>query len=265
MQPVTVVIFDYSGTLSLEAVRFGTPGILSCHLEKSGLAGLGIDTPERYWQTVVNPTWPQASITPAGFASMAAACIRKTAPPNIAIEVIQAAVSKFVQAYLQHGSIDERWHPLLAEIQRMPDMLGLIATDHYAEATSAIRTHLAALDINAVPAGQQKYKDTAAFRIANSADIGSLKGNRQFWIALKKACRFEQVKAVVLVDDFGSNEQTGSDYARSRQISQRQATTRKALGRAFGVEPQILHFIAGRAPGDSLAETIKQVRKMLKL
>ena len=82
MAPITLVIFDYSGTLSLGAVEFGRPDSLEQHLAESGLAEIGIDTADRYWQDVVNPTWPEASTLNAGFRSTIAGCIRKMKIPG---------------------------------------------------------------------------------------------------------------------------------------------------------------------------------------
>lgn len=264
MEPITLVIFDYSGTLSLGAVEFGRPDSLKRHLEKSGLAGIGIDTPERYWQAVVGPTWPLAATTGKGFASIAADCIQDLAEPVTGQPLIKAAVGKFVEAYMRQSAIDSRWRPLLADIQKRSTSTGLIATDHYAEATGAILSHLAVLGIAAVPAsGKKEPCGKAAFYVANSAAIGCLKADSRFWLTLKKTCLPMPFKKMIIVDDFGSNEQNKSGYAQPRQIETRIAATSRALGDVFGVKPQILHFQTGQNAAKAILKTSATVKKAL--
>ena len=264
MEPTTLVIFDYSGTLSLGAVEFGRPGNLERHLEESGLARIGIDTADRYWHKVVNPTWSSASTSNTGFRSAVVGCLRKMKTPDATPRSIETAVAKFLDAYMHHSHIDKRWQSLLSDIQNHPDTLGLIATDHYAEATATILAHLAALGISATPAtAELSPAGKTAFIVANSADIGYLKADLQFWLALKKTCLSMPLKKVVLVDDFGSNEQDHSEYAQDRRIESRIAATRQALGEVFGIKPLVLHFLAGEDTDHAIAATIRSVRKAL--
>ena len=264
MEPMTIVIFDYSGTLSLDAVEFGRPDNLERHLEESGLAEIGIDTADRYWQQVVNPTWSSASTSNAGFRSAVADCIRKMKIPDATPRSIETAVARFLDAYMHHSHIDKRWQPLLSDIQNRPDTLGLVATDHYAEATAAILAHLAALGISATPATAEISHDgKTAFIVANSADIGCLKADRRFWVTLRKTCLPLPVKRLVLVDDFGLNEQDCSGYAESSRIENRIMATRQALGGAFGVNPRVIKFHAGRDINAAIGTTIRTVRELL--
>jgi len=266
IKPQTLAIFDYSGTLSLDAVEFGRPDSLQQHLEKSGLAGIGIDTPDRYWQAVVNPTWPLAGTTAEAFSSIAADCIQKLAGPGTRPTVIRAAAGKFVEAYLRRSVIDARWRPLLVDIQQCPDTVGLIATDHYAEATAAIGSHLATLGIAVAPTtGAESNDGGAGFIVANSADIGCLKADRRFWLTLQETRLDMPVKKVLLVDDFGSNEPDHSGYAQARRIETRIDATRQALGDVFEVKPQIIHFQAGQDVEKAIRKTSASVKKALQL
>jgi len=265
MQPATLVIFDYSGTLSLEAADFGRPGNLERYLKESGLTGAGIVSADLYWQKVVNPTWPRASTTKAGFKSIATGCIEKMALSSATSLMIASAVSKFVDEYMRHSRIDERWYPLLSDIQNLPGVIGIIATDHYAEATGAVRAHLTALDINSVPAtGKETFHGDTVFIVANSADIGHLKASRRFWRKLTRARLSIPVEDVILVDDFGSNEPDRFGYSKPEKIKKRIEATRKAVGEVFRVEPQIIHFEAGENPDRAIIETIKVLWKKLK-
>ena len=260
----TLVIFDYSGTLSIGAVEFGRPDSLQRQLEKSGLANLGLDTPVRYWQSLVAPTWPSASRTDEGFKPIATRHIQRFFGQATDPAVIASAIDKFVDAYLRHSAVDPSWLPLLDDIRLRADTLGLIATDHYAEATAVIREHLATLGIAAVPAvptGPDNYPE--AFKIANSADIGYPKTDYQFWQTLENTCLTGPFKKVVLVDDFGCNEQDQSGYATTAMIEDRITVTRLVLQDVFGPEPQIFHFSIGRNAAPAIAETSEAVRKAL--
>ena len=76
-----LIIFDFSGTLSLEAARFGRPESLARYLEQSGLANMGV-RPADYWQRIVIPTWQEASTAPHDFATIMAQQVRTLAPPR---------------------------------------------------------------------------------------------------------------------------------------------------------------------------------------
>ncbi len=264
MKPATLVIFDYSGTLSLEATGFGKPDILVRHLEKSGLAGIGIDTADRYWNKVANPTWTKASTTNTGYKSIATGCIKSMGIPGATSPAIESAVSKFVDAYMCYSRIDERWRPLLSDIQNLPGVKGIVATDHYAEATPAIIAHLAVMRIDSVPAtGKEKPYVETAFIVANSADIGYPKTDGHFWCALVKQHLTIPVGKVILVDDFGSREQDRSGYSKAHKIEKRIAATRKAIEGVFGCQPRVIHFTPGNDPVTAVSETIKSVLKVL--
>jgi len=262
LEPHTLVIFDFSGTLSLSAVDFGKPDCLERHLEKSGLAAIGIDTADRYWQAVVNPTWSAASVSATGFKVIAAEYIQAQALSKAPRQSIAAALTRFVDAYLRCSTIDAKWQPLLAEIQQSPDAVGLIATDHYAEATLAIQEHLAALGITAIPAsGPKGSQRRTTFIVANSADIGCPKAEPRFWQILQATCLPRQLKQVILVDDFGRSEQAADGYAHPGRIAARITATQKALGKVLQVAPRIIPFRIEGEPADAITTAVQSVRK----
>ena len=264
MDPHTLVIFDFSGTLSLSAVAFGRPDRLQRHLEMSGLAAIGIGTVERYWQGVVNPTWETASRSAAGFKSIAAEYIVAQKISKAPRQRIEAALSRFVDAYLQNSRIEPEWRPLLAEIQQAPDTMGLIATDHYAEASPAILKHLDALGIKASPAGRLEDPTArTAFIVANSADIGCLKADPGFWQALQGSCLPGPLNKAVLVDDFGQSEQADDGYAQPDRIARRMAATQKALRDVLRVEPRIIPFRMESDPATAIAAAAQIIREAL--
>lgn len=264
LNSLRLIIFDYSGTLSPGAVEFGKPGNLEGHLEESGLAGIGIDRANRYWHDVVNPTWPEASTSNAGFQSAVAGCLRRMKIPSATPRLIEIAVAQFLDAYMHHSHIDKRWRPLLSAIQNRPDTLGLIATDHYAEATAAILAHLTALGFRATSATRETSPaDETTFIVANSADIGYLKADRRFWATLRKTCLPLPVRELVLIDDFGLNEQDCSGYTEVSKIEGRIIATRQVLGKVFGVNPQVIKFQAGSDINAAIIRTIRTVKEIL--
>ncbi len=123
-------------------------------LAETGLAALGVTSPEIFWEEIVNPTWVEGSTTQAGYKRVmaeriAALRLAPGAPPRRS----QAAASRFVESYLDHSRIDPRWRPLLARLSENPDVGVIIATDHYAEATGRIIDELGAWGIPAVKIG----------------------------------------------------------------------------------------------------------------
>jgi hypothetical protein len=62
-----LIIFDYSGTLSLESTLFARPEYLMKQLTESGLMELGVSNPDVFWNEIVNPSWLEGSTTPVGY------------------------------------------------------------------------------------------------------------------------------------------------------------------------------------------------------
>ena len=240
-QPDTLLIFDYSGTLSLEMPRFARPENLLRALAESGLAALGVTSPEIFWEEIVNPTWVEGSTTQAGYKRVMAERIAALGlAPGASAEEIAAAASRFVESYLDHSRIEPDWRPLLARLSENPDVGVIVATDHYAEATGRIIAELGAWGIPAVKIGAAPACETPApreatvrsalpcrrpFFIANSADLGSWKVDAAFWETLKAKLRQDKVERLLVVDDFGFNEAAGDTYGgEAAKIAARQRT-----------------------------------------
>ena len=305
--PEKLVIFDYSGTLSLEAPRFARPVNLLSALAESGLAKLGVATPEAFWGEIVGPTWTRGSTTAIGYKRVMAERITALAlDPGAAGAEITAASSRFVDLYLAHSRIDARWRTILAELANDPATAVVIATDHYAEATEAIVRHLDSLDIRAqkadkwaesiahagdrsgTPSGpgrrngggkatdssgtpQGGREDFSSFAIANSADIGFWKADRRFWDALRLNLSREKVRSLLMIDDFGFNEEQGDAYAERAKVEARREKTRGVLWEAFQTPMEVITFFlegAERNPdgdaGRQIEETSRSIRSFLK-
>lgn len=278
--PETIVIFDYSGTLSLEAPRFGRPEHLVRMLRETGLAALGVETAEVYWNDIVNPTWSEGSTTQKGYGKVMAERIAKIGlAPNASPAQIAAAARRFVEGYLGHSRIDPHWRPLLENLSGSPDAGMVIATDHYAEATEAITHFLEAWNIQAarcgatggaVPLSGGRERVSTSCLVANSADLGVCKEDRRFWEILKGRFFTGRVRRVVLIDDFGFNEAFEDGYAERSRIESRQIKTRTVLEAVFEVEPMIIPFHLETAePGGAdvrtqiIAETAGLCEKIL--
>jgi hypothetical protein len=268
-QADTLLIFDYSGTLSLEMPRFARAENLLRALVESGLEAVGVSTPEIFWEEIVNATWIEGSTTQAGYKHVIAeriASLRLT--PGASAEEIAAAASCFVERYLDHSRIDPRWRPLLARLSENQNIGVIIATDHYAEATGKIIDELGAWDIPAARIGKAPHRSPESrlsaplppppaakqgrtsprpsrnpFFIANSADIGSWKVDIGFWEALKAQVPPDAVKRILLIDDFGFNEAVGDGYGgEPAKIAGRREKTWAALHKVIPVEAEIVSF-----------------------
>jgi len=266
-----LVIFDYSGTLSLEAPRFGQPANLVRALAESGLFSLGVKTPEIFWEEIVGPTWIEGSTTAIGYKRVMAERIAALGlAPGATGAEITAAASRFVNRYLDHSRIDPHWRPLLEKLAGYPGAAVVIATDHYAEATETIIRYLHSWDISARKAkeGTGGNRWLSLFSVANSADIGFWKADRRFWEVLKSRFSLETVRSVLIIDDFGFNEDQGDSYGEWARIEARQEKTFTVLGEVFQAGVEVIpFFLKGRdredAPALRIAETGGRIDQFL--
>jgi phosphoglycolate phosphatase-like HAD superfamily hydrolase len=298
-----LVIFDYSGTLSLEAPRFGRPASLVRALAESGLFSLGVTTSEIFWGEIVGPTWIEGSTTAIGYKRVMAERIDALGlAPGATGAEITAAASRFVDRYLDHSRIDPHWRPLLEKLTGYPGAAVAIATDHYAEATETIIRYLHSWDIPARKAGEEaeprfpagngkrppfgqrhtipdekggtapdssvKNRELSPLFIANSADIGFWKADRRFWEVLKSRFPLETVRSVLIIDDFGFNEDQGDRYGEWAGIEARQEKTFTVLGEVFQAGVEVIPFFLKDseredAPALRIAETGGRIGRFL--
>ncbi|TFG93208.1 MAG: hypothetical protein E4H15_01875 [Syntrophobacterales bacterium] len=236
-----LVIFDWSGTLSPDAGTFAEDENLTEELGRSGLTALGIGDPETFWNEIVNPTWQEGSTTPIGYGEVIFRRSRRMSPHTVSDEEIRLSAARFVDSYLTHSSIDDRWRPILEKLGEDTSVMTVIATDHYAEATGYIVRYLGELG-----AGAMLLKDTpgaSPFVVANSADMGAHKADQPFWDTLKGALGLDGLRSVMIVDDFGFNEDAGDTYADRQKVEDRKGATLSLLGGVFGVPVQSVPFV----------------------
>jgi len=239
-----LVIFDYSGTLSTSSVRFAEDDNLAGELERSGLAGLGIADPETFWEEIVNPTWEEGSSTSIGYREVIFRRIKEVFSPAVSDEEIHLSAARFVDSYLAHSPIDDRWHSILQRLSGEPSVVTVIATDHYAEATDYIIGFLKEMGIGTI-----SLKDASCaavspgFVVANSADMGARKVDPAFWEMVRTVLKLGAIKSALIVDDFGINEDEGNSYADHQKVNNRKRKTINLLKRVFNVPVYAMPFI----------------------
>jgi len=245
MTPEKLIIFDYSGTLSLDAVLFARPGNLMKELRESGLVDLGVTSPEIFWKEIVNPTWEEGSTTSVGYKGVMVKRIREKFSPAMSEDIIALAASRFVESYLGHSRVDKRWQHILQVLEEHPDVYVVIATDHYAEATGYILEFLGDLGVQAVTAEEAFVGPLKSVRfvVANSADLGVHKADRRFWEILKTKLRLDAVRQILLIDDFGFNEMEGDSYGGLEKVEKRKETTVGLLEEVFPASVQAVSFM----------------------
>jgi hypothetical protein len=249
----TLLVLDFSGVLSLEAVCFGMPDRLEQALRHSGLWELGVDG-ARYWNDVVKPTWEIGSTTRTPYAYLVA---QRVHPPHVAFDDALRRAEQFVQAYMQASVIDPVWRALFDALRSANSVAPLIATDHYAEATAHIAQQIAAMGWRAAAlqtdaSGRVLIDGSApaAFpphtvALANSADLGAHKEGALFWSRVRAGLAIEPDQ-ILVIDDFGANEHLLDFYADPAKVTRRQAQTLAAISSAFGAPTRTLPFIIER-------------------
>lgn len=262
MKPDKMIIFDYSGTLSLQAVLFGRQASLQAALERSGLSRFGV-TPSLFWSEIVNPTWEEGSTTRTGYKQVmwkrlterAIFPCRETASASSA--GLKKAIEDFVDAYLDSSRMEESWRPILRDLSARRDVCTVIATDHYAEATDAIRQFLSQWDIPALPAEKAfGSRRSTGLVVANSADLGVHKDAPSFWQTLKSGLKLENLRDILLIDDFGYNEQEGDAYGERQRVERRKEQTARLLRDVFSANLHIFPFFLERKTDPRACETL---------
>jgi len=237
-----LVIFDFSGTLSLGAVLFGKDKTIRQALKNSGLKNLRIEEPAKLWDELVEPTWVEGSTTTMGYISVltrqAKQLLGRGENSPDPKEILEA-VTHFVNAYFSYSLIDPRWEPVFQLLSNRTDTDTVIATDHYAEATEHIVNELYKIDLKAAPLDLALRQEK--FFVANSANLGSHKSTREFWIILKDYLGPGYYDQILLVDDFGFNEQEDF-YGGKIKALDRRAKVTALLKDVFEIEPHVFPF-----------------------
>jgi hypothetical protein len=255
-----LVIFDYSGTLSVGAVRFSRAENLLKQFDLTGLSQIGIRNVDVFWKQIVNPTWLEGSTTLIGYKKLMYRRIKETisvSSPGYNDNQIEMTVSRFVDNYLMSSKIEPHWGPLLRKIAHLDSVRVIIATDHYAEATDMIVKNLEQLDIPAITPKDILADDrTKAFIVANSANLGTHKDGRAFWDSLKHHFNLGRISALLVIDDFGANEGKKDSYGERGKVDLRRQRTIALLEGVFSVPVKVATFHVDRVDTDSELRTL---------
>lgn len=243
-----LAVFDFSGTLTIDAPRFAQPDTLIDALRRSRLADLGVDTPRVFWDAVVHPTWHEGSTTGRGYAAVLTDAIAALAAQQrrpVSRDRIHRCAQDFTRRYLAASTVADEWGPWLrALVDRGATVV--VATDHYADATPHIAAELSRLGVPAAGIRDVTAQPSATVRIANSADVGSHKSSRRFWVAVQHAL-VDDVGRLRIVDDFGANEHADDRYADPPAVDRRRQTTIALLADVFAAEVEVETFALNEA------------------
>lgn len=256
-----LIIFDYSGTLSLEAPVFSHSDNLIGNLRKSGLFELGVDNAKLFWE-MVNTTWEKGSTTAMGYRALMQEYIAELFPheDDRRRAEISRSVGDFVDAYFDYSRIDEHWRMILQKLFLDKNTDVIIATDHYAEATNAIINHLARWGIQAMPLAAAAGSN---FLVANSADLGAHKAQQQFWRKVDDVLQ-KDYERILLIDDFGLNEQPDDAYRDSIKANERRQMMLNILRAVFFADVESISFaVKDEQAGSVIAEMSAIINRFL--
>jgi hypothetical protein len=251
--PSKFVIFDFSGTLSLAAVEFSRSENLVPALEASGLFAMGVTTESFFWDEIVYPTWVEGSTTSRGYQAVlveriAALGLHAPVPGDSNSEAsIQKAVTDLLRRYFDQCRIDRRWRTLLHELQKNPAVQVLVATDHYAEATPLIKARLADWNIEAIGLSEAAPGVKNPFIVANSSDLGWHKADIRYWERIRQVLEPDRQDRILLVDDFGGNEDSSDPYGDPARVTTRRMETGRVLREVFPGPVDIYPFVIDRS------------------
>jgi hypothetical protein len=262
----SLVVLDFSGTLSLDAVAFAAPGRIEAELQRTGLWDLGIDAAGLFWDELIAPTWQEGSTTDRGYAavvSAAASEVLRSRGRAVDPDALRRRVQAFAGRYLACSTIAPQWRGYLRALADRDDTATVVATDHYADATGHIVAELGRLGLRGVPVAAGAGAAAGVVTVANSADVGCHKASVDFWRAIHRALRPITASRVVLVDDFGANEASGDAYGTTRRVRQRRLTMTTVLAAAFRTEPEVHPFTLPRpaASDDDVAAMVDSVER----
>jgi hypothetical protein len=258
---INLILFDFSGTLSLGAVEFGKSENLVPALNRSGMVALGVTSEIFFWNEIVYPTWVEGSTTARGYQAVLVDRIQalglQTPGDPHPLSSIQKAVSLLLDQYFDQCRIDVRWRSLLEDLRDDPSVKVVIATDHYAEATPLIIGRLADWQIEARALAEVVPGMKKSFLIANSADLGVHKADVHFWQRIRDKLVGRGRCRVLLVDDFGANEDSSDPYGDPARVLARQEDTGRVLSKVFPDGVDIHPFIVVQAEMNSPDEADK--------
>lgn len=250
---LSLVVIDFSGTLSLGAVLFGREERLERALHTSGLWELGINSLDVFWNELVNPTWEEGSTTSRGYGTLLSTQVQlwlRAQHQEVPERRVERSARRFVNSYLRASRIDAVWGGVLKYLFAVPFVTVIIATDHYAEATAHIEAQLRRLELDS---GENKR-----VLVVNSADVGAHKEDAAYWEPLRAQLP-TLPREIILIDDFGANEHPLDAYASDSAIARRREATVAVLRQVFGGTVIVFDFVLTREQSIGSLQTLRRV------
>jgi hypothetical protein len=103
------------------------------------------------------------------------------------------------------------------------------------------------------------------FVVANSSDIGAHKSERQYWITVKAALQPAQFHHILLIDDFGLNEQAEDLYGTRQAANERKKAIILLLQDIFSVDIVAIPFGLDEPPQNSRMLSAEDIDKRYSL
>lgn len=243
------------------------------------------------------PTWEEGGLTSKGYGGVLAERMGELL--GIGLRVVRKpghsplldSVRRFVGLYFRHSWIDPGWKPLFQGVSTAfnrscndksaictPQDTILIATDHYAECTPTLCRLLHGWGIQGRPILGQTHSPPPLLGergsifsrtkppvfIANSADLGAWKKDPSFWVKINGKLPLQSFQRILLIDDFGYNEQRGDPYADRKRVEERRSSLLRCL-RSFGA-PEIgvfPFFLESSVTDAPLADLYEEYRRLV--
>ncbi len=249
------MLLDFSGTLSVGAIRFGVPENLERALRESGLKSLGVRNAGDFWNRCINPFWKRGSTSDAGYAALLAEVLEKEyrASPEDA----RKGAVHFRNLYFEASGIDPLWKPLLEYLANRRNVIGIIATDHYAEMAAHLEGQLREMGLRGCSLKKGPPLSEDFLGIASSADLGFPKNQEGFWKTLRESLPFS-FHSIFLVEDFGANEPAGDAYGNFRRVLERRRQTTEHLRNTFFRSPEICDCALAAPYGKNATEFFRE-------
>jgi hypothetical protein len=240
-----LICIDYSGTLSLTMPEFASKW-LNYYLEECGLTMYPIPVGEDFFREMIIPVWEEASIKDVPYARcLTRQIMKETKIPKELEEEILYKTHCLIHAYFIKGTIDSQWKKLLQFLLSKKDTFIIVVSDHYFDARHYFPFHLRELGFQSqVLENNISIRKKGTIYLAISAIMGNRKDHPHFWKNLKEKLSMEhdEIRNVVLIDDFGSQENDFGFYNSSEKITSRQKNIKQAIQKAFYIEPNLYHF-----------------------
>ena len=226
-----LIIFDFSGTLSIKTSWFGRKKSLINAFKASGLWDLGLRSVKMFWEKIISPTWYEGATTQIGYQTLLSNKILELG--LMKKDQIDESTQLFTEFYLNQSNIEKLWIPILKKLYNHPFVTLLVVTDHYAEITNHISNQFKRIGFTTtslcISSLNNKQEIEGSILIANSADMGCLKRSSVYWNQVKTVFSPKIFNQIIIIDDFGFNEAQEDKYSDMNKIFKRMVSTLEGI------------------------------------